>query len=120
MDQFWPGRITLVFEAEDTVPQYLTAGTGKIGIRQPEHPVAAALVKALEGPITGTSANRSGKSGCHRVADLDPRLARKLDLILDAGSLKGGSGSTVVDVTEAIPRILREGEVKEEEIRVKT
>ncbi len=45
MDGFWPGRVTLVFDADDTVPHQLTAGTGKIGIRLPGHPVAAALVE---------------------------------------------------------------------------
>jgi len=116
MDHFWPGRVTLVFEAIDAVPHYLTAGTGKIGIRLPGHPVAAALVKALQGPLTGTSANISGRPGCHRIGDLESRIAQQLDLILNAGALKGGSGSTVVDVTEDIPRILREGAVREQEI----
>ena len=116
MDHFWPGKVTLVFEALSVVPEYLTAGTGKIGIRQPRHPVAAALVKAFEGPVTGTSANLSGGSGCHQIADLDPRVVRKLDLILDAGPLKGGSGSTVVDVTGKTPRVLRQGEVSLQDI----
>ena len=116
MDLFWPGRVTLVFEALNTVPEFLTAGTGKIGIRQPGHPVAAALVKAFQGPVTGTSANLSGGSGCQQIADLDPRVAQRLELILDAGPLKGGSGSTVVDVTGEVPRALREGEVSIQDI----
>ena len=117
MEHFWPGRITLVFEAGETVPGNLTAHTGKIGIRMPGNAVASALVKAVQRPITGTSANLSGSPGCDRIADLEPQVARKLDLILDAGTLKGGKGSTVVDVTGAIPRILREGEVSEQEIK---
>jgi L-threonylcarbamoyladenylate synthase len=117
MEHFWPGRITLVFEAGETVPVNLTARTGKIGIRIPANAVASALVKAVQRPITGTSANLSGSPGCYRIADLEPQVARQLDLILDAGTLKGGKGSTVVDVTGAIPRILREGEVSEQEIK---
>ena len=117
MDHFWPGKITLVFEALSTVPEYLTAGTGKIGIRQPGHPVAAALVKAFQGPVTGTSANLSGSSGCQQIKDLDLLLAQKLELILDAGPLKGGNGSTVVDVTGDVPRALREGEVSFQDIK---
>ena len=116
MDYFWPGRVTLVFEALSTVPEYLTAGTGKIGIRQPGHPVAAALVKAFKGAVTGTSANLSGEPGCQQIADLGPRFTQKLELILDAGPLKGGYGSTVVDVTGKVPRVLREGEVTIQEI----
>ena len=116
MDCFWPGKVTLVFKASQTVPCHLTAGTGKIGIRLAGHPVAAALVRSLGRPITGTSANLSGESGCRRLGDLEPQLARQLDAALDAGPLKGGIGSTVVDVTGDIPRILREGEISETEI----
>mgnify|MGYP001827264963 FL=1 len=116
MDLFWPGGVTLVFKAADTVPHHLTAGTGKIGIRLPGHPVAAALVEALGRPLTGTSANLSAKPGCRRIGDLEPQLAQQLDAVLDAGDLKGGNGSTVVDVTARLPRILREGEITEKEI----
>ncbi|MCU0590518.1 MAG: L-threonylcarbamoyladenylate synthase, partial [Desulfobacterales bacterium] len=68
MDRFWPGRLTLVMEARPHIPVRLTAGTGKIGIRLAAHPVARALVEALERPITGTSANLSGASGCRQIA----------------------------------------------------
>lgn len=116
MNNFWPGRVTLVFRAGIAVPQYLTAGTGKIGIRLAGHPAAAALVKALQTPLTGTSANLSGKTGCRRIEDLEFQIAGKLDLILDAGPLKGGRGSTVIDVTVGKPKILREGEISGAEI----
>jgi len=116
MERFWPGRITIVLEARDTLPDNLTAHTGKIGVRMPGHAVALALVKAVQGPITGTSANLSGRPGCHRIDDLDAQIVGQPDLILDAGRLKGGIGSTVVDVSESKPRILREGEVSSKEI----
>ena len=111
IDRFWPGRVTIVFKAKDTLPVNLTAGTGKIGVRLPEHSVTLALLGAVKGPITGTSANISNNPGCSRIPDLDSRIAEELDLILDAGPLKGGIGSTVVDVTTDFPRILREGEI---------
>lgn len=117
MRQFWPGQVTLVFEAGRDVSVELTGGSGKIGIRLPGHPVASALAEAVAGPITGTSANLSGRPGCHRIRDLAPRIARRLDLILDAGPLAGGRGSTVVDVTEKNqPVILREGAVSARDI----
>ncbi len=111
MEAFWPGRVTLVFEARNSLPDQLTAQTGKIGVRLPGHPAAFALVKHVKGPVTGTSANLSGHPGCYRAKDLAPTIARQLDLILDAGTLIGGIGSTVVDVTVEPPRILREGAV---------
>ena len=116
MDRFWPGRLTLVMEARSIIPVRLTAGTGKIGIRLAAHPVARALVEALARPITGTSANLSGASGCRQVAELDAQIARQVDLILDGGSLKGGVGSTVVDVTGENPVVIREGEISKPEI----
>jgi len=116
MEAFWPGRVTLVFEARNSLPDQLTAQTGKIGVRLPGHPVAAAIVQQVKGPVTGTSANMSGQPGCCRAQDLDPTIASQLGLILDAGTLIGGIGSTVVDVTVTPPRILREGQVTAGEV----
>ena len=116
MDRFWPGKVTLVFEARAEVPPYLTADSGKIGVRLPEHPVASSLVRELQGPITGTSANVSGRPGCYQIGDLPPEVTEKLDLILDAGPLKGGRGSTVVDVTGRVPQVLRQGGVSMQDI----
>jgi len=116
MERFWPGRLTLVLDARQHIPARLTAGTGKIGIRLAAHPVARALAEAVAGPITGTSANLSGGNGCRQIAELDPRIARQVDLILDGGPLKGGVGSTVVDVTGEAPVVIREGEVSKPEI----
>jgi len=116
MEKFWPGRMTIVFKARAQVPPILTAGTGKIGIRVPEHPVAVQLVQSLDVPVTGTSANFSGSQGCHRVMDLPPDMIRQMNLILDAGSLMGGIGSTVIDVTTTPPTILREGVVSRQAV----
>ena len=111
MERFWPGEVTIVFEAKDSLPENLTGGTDRIGVRMPEHPVALALTNSVKGPITATSANITGQGGCSRVQDLDPLIADKLDLILDAGPLKGGIGSTVIDVTVDPLKFLREGAV---------
>lgn len=112
MERFWPGRITIVLTARPAVPSALTAGTGKIGIRVPEHPVAVALTAAVGRPITGTSANFSDMPGAQRVSDLPKTFIEAVDLVLDAGELKTGIGSTVVDVTSDPPAVLREGEVR--------
>ena len=117
MERFWPGRITLLLEARDNLPDNLTAHTGKIGVRMPGHAVALALVRSVSGPITGTSANLSGRPGCHRIDDLDAQIVDQTDLILDAGRLKGGIGSTVVDVTDERLQIIRQGEISAEEIQ---
>jgi L-threonylcarbamoyladenylate synthase len=111
MEAFWPGRVTLVFDARGKLPGLLTAQTGKIGVRLPGHPVAAAMLRQVKGPVTGTSANLSGRPGCNRLSDMGPQITGQVDLVLDAGTLQGGVGSTVVDITEEPPQILREGQV---------
>ena len=116
MEVFWPGHITLVFQAAAMLPPNLTGHTGKIGIRVAGHPVASALVKAVGSPITGTSANLSGKGGCSAVSDLHHKIMDQVDLVLDAGRLGGRKGSTVVDVTVAPPKIIREGVISNEKI----
>lgn len=109
MKHLWPGKLTLVFKAAPTIPDLITAGTGKVGLRVPSHPVARAVAQAVPFPVTGTSANISKQGGIADVRDLDTRIATGADLVLDAGPLKGGSGSTVVDVTCTPPKILRQG-----------
>ena len=116
MNRFWPGGLTLVFDAAGSVCSMLTAGRHKLGIRLPGHPVAQALVNSVDFPVTGTSANLSGQPGCIRTDMLCPEIVEKANLILDAGPVKGGAGSTVVDVTCTPPRILRQGATSAKDI----
>jgi L-threonylcarbamoyladenylate synthase len=108
----WPGALTLVVPARDVVPTALTAGTGTIGVRQPGHAVARALVAALRAPVTAPSANRSGGPPPTRAADVLDVFGGEIDVILDAGPTPGGLPSTVLDVTVDPPRLLREGAVQ--------
>lgn len=116
MARFWPGRLTLVMPARPDLPAGLTAGTGKIGVRLCGHPTARALILAAGVPITGTSANVSGGQGCDRIHRLDPALRDRADLILDAGPLAGGPGSTVLDIAGDRPEVLRFGAVGRAEL----
>ena len=111
MDRFWPGQVTFVLPAAPGLAQGLLSIEGKIGIRLAGHPVAHALAAAVGSPITGTSANLSGKGGCATLDQVQPEIKKAADLILDAGPLAGGPGSTVVDTDTVPPRILREGSV---------
>ena len=113
---FWPGGVTFVVPARKDLVAELTGGSNKIGVRQTAHPVARALIQAVGSPLTGTSANISGSGGCARVSDIDPALIDAVDLVLDCGTLAGGPGSTVVDVCDAAPVILRQGAVEGRQI----
>lgn len=117
MDMFWPGKVTIVLPARPSLPASLTGGTGRIGIRVPGHPVCRSLTRVLAGPLTATSANISGQPGCHRIADLDPAIVAAADLVLDAGPLVAGVGSTVVDIRPSGVHVLREGAVAAAAIR---
>jgi L-threonylcarbamoyladenylate synthase len=117
MHAFWPGKLTIVLPAGPLLPEALMGGTGRIGIRLVAHPVSRHLVRALGRPITASSANLSGQPGCRRIEDLQPAILAAADLVLDAGPLLPGIGSTVVDVQPDVVRILREGAVKVDAIR---
>ena len=116
MTALWPGKLTLIFKAGNGLLPSLTAGTGKIGIRLPVYPIARLLVRAVGRPITATSANISGLNGCSRITDIDPAVAASVDMILDAGPLKGGAGSTILDVSQDPPTILRDGSIPQDRI----
>jgi L-threonylcarbamoyladenylate synthase len=116
MERFWPGGLTLVFEAKKGVSPLLTADTGKMGIRLSSHPVAKALARSVGLPITGTSANTSGEPPCMSADEVLRVLGRDVDLVLDGGRTRGGKGSTILDVTVRPPVLLREGMVTLEEL----
>jgi len=111
IEKFWPGPLTLVFQASSAVHPRLTAGTGKIAIRISSHPIAAALAMALGRPITATSANRSGAPESTSVSDVSRQLGSGLDAIIDGGETAGGKGSTIIDTTVHPLKVLREGAI---------
>jgi L-threonylcarbamoyladenylate synthase len=115
MKKHWPGGLTLLFKARPSISQRLTAGTGKIGIRFSSHPIATALARSVNSPITGTSANRSGRPACTSAIEVYDHFKEGI-LILDGGIAKGGSGSTILDVTIDPPGIVREGMISAREL----
>jgi L-threonylcarbamoyladenylate synthase len=115
MDRFWPGPLTLVFPAVAHLPQELTRGTGTVGIRQPARQDLLHLLHHV-GPLTGTSANRTGHSPVRTAEQVLEELGEDVDLILDGGVTPGGLPSTLVDITGSI-RVLRAGPVSREAIR---
>jgi L-threonylcarbamoyladenylate synthase len=107
INRFLPGPVTIVVRARSTVPDILTGGTGLIGIRYPDHPLALQLISGFDSPITATSANQSGAKDpvtpdeCHVL----------YDLLIDGGQLSG-TPSTVVDLVNRM--IIRNGSLSSE------
>ncbi len=111
MEAFWPGPLTLVFDAHPSLPSSLTAGTATIGVRLTGHARLRALL-AETGPLTGTSANRSGAPAPQTAQDVETIFGTQLALILDGGRTPGGPPSTVVDGRDRdCVRVLREGAI---------
>ena len=113
MENFWPGPLTLVFEASPRLSALLTGGTGTIGVRLTPHPVAQALLAAVGRAITATSANLSGQPSASVAAEVFRALGNRVDAILDGGQTIGGLGSTVLDVSSPRPRIVRRGVISQ-------
>ncbi|HET6674860.1 MAG TPA: L-threonylcarbamoyladenylate synthase [Nitrospiraceae bacterium] len=106
---FWPGPLTLVLPAQSTLSPLLTANTGTIGIRLPAYPLLRQLLVRV-GPLTGTSANRSGQSSFCTAHEVSAELGEAVQILLDAGSTPGGKPSTVLDARTPV-RVIREGAV---------
>ncbi len=108
--RFWPGPLTVVLPAAPRVPEAITAGTGTVAVRLPGSQVTRQIVRAARRPLTGTSANVSGRPAAESAAQVREQLGRSLALILDAGPAPSRVPSTIVDLTGE-PRILREGAI---------
>lgn len=95
MDEFLPGPVTVIGERASSIPDVLTAGQDRVGIRIPDHELAQALLERVA-PITATSANISGRESIRNPAALDAELREKVAVVLDGGKTNG-TASTVVD-----------------------
>lgn len=111
---FWPGPITLVGEARQELPPELTAGTGTIGLRLPDNEDVRALVRECGGALTATSANISGANPATTAAQVASCFPDGIDLILDGGQVSATQPSTVLDLSGAAPRLVREGPITRE------
>ena len=108
-DAFWPGPLTMIVEKSDAVPLTTTGGMHTVAVRMPNHPIALELIKKSGCLIAAPSANTSGRpsptEALHVKEDLDGRIA----MIIDGGPVGIGIESTIIDLTEEIPMILRPG-----------
>jgi L-threonylcarbamoyladenylate synthase len=116
-EKFLPGGLTMVLFKSKAVPDTVSGGSKTVAIRVPAHPVPIALIRGVGTPIVGTSANISGKPSALTAAEVYTQLDGKVDLIIDGGRCPGGKESTIVDLTEETPRILREGAISREDLK---
>ncbi|MFH1285041.1 MAG: L-threonylcarbamoyladenylate synthase [Candidatus Micrarchaeota archaeon] len=103
-----PGPYTFILKAKTKFPSAVTT-TGKVGVRVPEYAFMRALVKELNFPITTTSANLSGKSAPSSLEEVEEKVRSVCELAIDGGKCRFSEGSTIVDLTEKEPKVLRKG-----------
>lgn len=99
MKEFLPGPVTVLIPKNDMVPDILTSGRKKVGVRIPDNKSALELLEKVY-PITSTSANISGNGSIVDIDNLSNSVENKADYVIDEGTLEGGVGSTVVDLRE--------------------
>jgi L-threonylcarbamoyladenylate synthase len=117
IDVFWPGPLTLLLPKRAEVPDVVTAGLPRVGVRMPAHPVAQALLGAAAVPVAAPSANTFGRISPTRADHVAEDLDGRIDAILDGGETTHGLESTVVDVREDGCVIYRPGVVTLEQMR---
>ncbi|MCU0648275.1 MAG: L-threonylcarbamoyladenylate synthase [Gemmatimonadaceae bacterium] len=110
-ERFWPGPLTLVLPARDVVPSIVRARLPSVGVRVPDHPVALALLRAAARPIAAPSANRFTEISPTTAEHVARGLGSRVPLILDGGPTTVGIESTVLDLSTAVPTILRPGSI---------
>jgi L-threonylcarbamoyladenylate synthase len=115
--RFWPGGLTLVLAQASgaRLPAALTAGAATIGVRLPDHESPRALAREL-GPLPVTSANLSGGPDARDASEVLAQLGDRIDAVLDGGTARGGTPSTVVDCSGALPSVLRSGAIPSAEL----
>ncbi|MCI8275717.1 MAG: threonylcarbamoyl-AMP synthase [Lachnospiraceae bacterium] len=113
-EAFWPGPLTMIFKKAELVPYETTGGLDTVAVRMPSHPVARAVIRAAKVPVAAPSANTSGRpsptKALHVLEDLDGRV----DMVVDGGEVGIGLESTIIDISEGRPTILRPGYITEE------
>mgnify|MGYP002733116426 CR=1 FL=1 len=116
MEKFFPGPLTIILKKKDIVPDIVTAGQDTVGIRMPSGEIARKLVELTNVPIAAPSANMSGEPSGTNLQEIMKCFEGKVDFAIDGGNSELGIGSTIVQVIDGKPQILRQGCITLEQI----
>ncbi|MGE4485403.1 MAG: L-threonylcarbamoyladenylate synthase [Oscillospiraceae bacterium] len=114
--KFWPGPLTMILQKRGNVPEVVTAGGNTVGIRCPAHKLTLSLIKLSGVPLAAPSANLSGMPSPKDAQAVLGYFNGKIECVIDGGECSVGVESTIVDLTAAQPKILRQGGLPAEEI----
>ena len=122
VQRFWPGALTVIVEASDSVPASYRSESGTIGLRMPANETTLNLIRRVGSPLATTSANISGRAAVSRFESLDAELLARVGCALrdPIESLHSGVASTVVDCTGGGLRVIREGGISFDDIAVQS
>ena len=115
-ERFWPGPLTIVLPAKETVPKRTTGGLSTVAVRCPDCDVTREIIRLSGVPVAAPSANISGKPSTTTAEHVRHDHDGRIDAIVDGGSCRVGVESTIVDLTEERPRLLRPGGITPEEL----
>lgn len=115
-ERFWPGPLTIVLKSKKREPELVRAGGDTVGLRCPDHPLTLKLLRKAGVPLAAPSANPSGAPSPKTAADVLAYFDGKIDAILDGGPCGLGRESTILDMSAAPYRILRQGALAAEEL----
>lgn len=110
-EKYWPGPLTMIFPKKDVVPCGTTGGLDTVAVRMPSDPVANRLIRLAGVPVAAPSANTSGRPSPTRAEHVIEDMDGKIEMILDGGEVGIGVESTIVDVSGAVPTLLRPGAI---------
>ncbi len=113
-EAFWPGPLTMILKKSETVPLTTTGGLNTVAVRLPGNEIARQLIRAAGGYVAAPSANTSGRPSPTRAEHVAEDMNGRVDMIIDGGSVDIGLESTIVDLTEGTPTILRPGYINQE------
>ena len=115
-EAFWPGPLTMVLPAKDIVPKCTTAGLPTVAVRCPDCEITREIIRLANVPVAAPSANISGKPSTTTAQHVYDDHQGKIPLIVDGGACRVGVESTIVDLTEDRPRLLRPGGITPEQL----
>lgn len=116
-EAFWPGPLTMVFDKQDIVPMETTGGLSTVAVRMPNNEIARELIRLSNVPIAAPSANISGRPSITMWEDAVEEMGERVDAIILSEPSEVGLESTIIDMTQEIPVILRPGKIVLSELK---
>ena len=118
IEKFFPGPFTIILKKKDIVPDVLTANSNTVGVRMPANKIALELIEYSGVPIATPSANISGQPSGTNLKDIIKDFNGKVDYFINGGQSEIGLASTIVQVIDGVPHILRQGSIKEKDLQI--